>query len=68
MKKITLQPNDRYVAAPPCNRRLLLLWGCYGIAMGWLWRLGGSSDWWHGAAWAVAILLGFALLLRVGEL
>ena len=47
--------------------RLLLLWGCYGLAMEWLWRLAGSHALAQTAAWAIAITLGLGLLLALRE-
>ncbi len=50
-----------------CVGRLLFLWGCYGLAMEWLWRFAGSDAPAQAAAWAVAIALGLGLLLALRE-
>ena len=51
----------------PSLGRLLFLWGCYGLAMEWLWRLAGTDALAQAATWAAAILLGFGLLLALRE-
>ncbi|HEY6449229.1 MAG TPA: hypothetical protein VIX60_00945 [Candidatus Cybelea sp.] len=53
--------------AGPCVGRLLFLWGCYGLAMEWLWRFAGSDAPAQAAVWAVAIALGLGLVLALRE-
>ena len=68
MKQTTLESStlDK-TSGVPCVGRLLFLWGCYGLAMEWLWRFAGSDALAQTAAWAIAITLGLGLLLALRE-
>jgi hypothetical protein len=68
MKQITLK-TETYVAQPRlCVGKLALLWGLYGAAMALLWNLTGSAPEGRGVAWAMALLVGFALLVGMRAL
>jgi hypothetical protein len=43
----------------------LFLFGLYGVAMEWLWRLANGDALAQAAAWAVAIVLGAGLLFAL---
>ena len=66
MKQIILQQTIQETPyAGPCLTRLAFIWGGYGIAIAWLWRLTGGDAWSQGAVWALALLAGVWLLLRM---
>lgn len=64
MKQITLQRSiGETPYAGPCAARLFFIWGGYGIAIAWLWRLTAGDAWSQAAVWSVALLAGAWLLL-----
>jgi hypothetical protein len=68
MKQITLKTEPDSTSTRLCIGRLAVLWGLYGAAMALLWNLAGSTPEARGVAWAMALLVGFALLVGMRTL
>jgi hypothetical protein len=63
MKQITLKQLVRPSAS--CFLSLFIVWGIYGLAMAALWAATPQTPWTNAAAWALAVVIGMALLIRM---
>jgi len=67
MKQTILNYYPAKASRGICLGRMLFIWGLYGLAMEWIWRLAGGGAVAQTAVWAFAGLAALWLVLVAEE-
>lgn len=69
MKQIYLglQDSSESVTSAPCFAKFVVVWALYGYGMVMLWHWAGGAPGAQALVWAIALLLGLALLVATRE-